>query len=169
MGLQANRNPRAMQMTKVHAIVTAAGSGRRFDADISKQYLELGDRPVLVHSLARLAENHSLAFEHTSPEKYFKELHASGTQWPVQKNEFGYHPGQSGWKGCYSSHARIKKYNRYYENRLLAAEKFSAIGTFYKGKPFYPREDFLAAWKILLFNQFHDILPGTLTGLGRLT
>ena len=35
----------------------------------------------------------------------------------------------------------------------------------HKGKPFYTREDFLEAWKILLFNQFHDIIPGTLTGL----
>ena len=36
----------------------------------------------------------------------------------------------------------------------------------HKGKPFYPREDFLEAWRILLFNHFHDILPGTITGLG---
>jgi len=119
-----------------------------------------------INALDRLAKDHSIKFVHTSPEQYFKELHKSGKEWPVQDNEFGYSPNTGGWKGCYSSQARIKKYNRYFENQLLAAEKFSAIGTSYKGKPFYPREDLLEAWKILLLNQFHDIIPGTLTGLG---
>ena len=125
-----------------------------------------GPSPADLNVLDRLAKNHSLEFVHTSPEQYFNELHQSGKQWPVQNNEFGYYPKEGRWKGCYSSQARIKKFNRYYENKLLAAEKFSAIGTFYKGKPFYPREDLLEAWKILLLNQFHDIIPGTLTGLG---
>ena len=118
-----------------------------------------------INALERLSKEHSLKFVHTSPEEYFKKLHQSGTQWPVQNNEFGYSLQTGRWKGCYSSQARIKKYNRHFENQLLAAEKFSAIGTSYKGKPFYPREDLMAAWKILLLNQFHDIIPGTLTGL----
>ena len=33
-----------------------------------------------------------------------------------------------------------------------------------QGKPFYPRVDLREAWKILLRNQFHDILPGTCIG-----
>ncbi len=40
---------------KVHVLVPAAGVGKRIGASISKQYLELGDRPILVHTLARLA------------------------------------------------------------------------------------------------------------------
>jgi len=119
-----------------------------------------------INVLDKLAKDHSLRFVHISPEQYFEELHQSGVQWPVQINEFGYSPQTVSWKGCYSSQARVKKYNRYFENQLLAAEKFSAIGTSYKGKPFYPREDLVKAWKILLLNQFHDIIPGTLTGLG---
>ena len=39
----------------VHALVPAAGSGRRLDGDTRKQYLELGGQPVLVRTLARLA------------------------------------------------------------------------------------------------------------------
>lgn len=39
----------------VHALVPAAGIGRRMGADGNKQYLELGDRPILAHTLARLA------------------------------------------------------------------------------------------------------------------
>jgi len=39
----------------VHALIPAAGSGRRMGAGSNKQYLQLGDRPVLAHTLARLA------------------------------------------------------------------------------------------------------------------
>lgn len=39
----------------VHVLVPAAGSSRRFGGDTRKQYLELGDRPVLVQTLSRLA------------------------------------------------------------------------------------------------------------------
>jgi 2-C-methyl-D-erythritol 4-phosphate cytidylyltransferase len=39
----------------VHALIPAAGSGRRMGAGSNKQYLELGGRPILAHTLARLA------------------------------------------------------------------------------------------------------------------
>lgn len=39
----------------VHVLVPAAGSGSRIGGDTKKQYLELGDRPVLVQTLLRLA------------------------------------------------------------------------------------------------------------------
>lgn len=39
----------------VHALIPAAGTGRRMGAAGNKQYLELGDRPILAHTLARLA------------------------------------------------------------------------------------------------------------------
>lgn len=39
----------------VHALIPAAGTGRRMGAGGNKQYLELGDRPILTHTLARLA------------------------------------------------------------------------------------------------------------------
>lgn len=118
-----------------------------------------------IESLRILETESFLEFEQILPEDYFKELHASENNWPVQMEEFGITPNTGRWKGCYTSQAMIKKKNRFFENQLITAEKFSAIGTMHKGKPFYPREDFLEAWRILLFNQFHDILPGTLTGL----
>jgi alpha-mannosidase len=119
-----------------------------------------------IRSLKMLSGEFPLQFEFTSPEDYFNQLNHAKNNWPVQNEEFGYQPNGGQWLGCYTSQAKIKKLNRHLENQLIAAEKFSAIGTIHKGKPFYPREDFLKAWKILLFNQFHDIIPGTLTGLG---
>jgi 2-C-methyl-D-erythritol 4-phosphate cytidylyltransferase len=41
----------------VHVLVPAAGSGSRIGGDIRKQYLELGDQPILVQTLLRLAEH----------------------------------------------------------------------------------------------------------------
>lgn len=117
-------------------------------------------------ALKMLTENSNLEFEHISAENYFDKLNSLEKNWPTQKTEFGYQPNGGSFLGNYTSQAKIKKLNRQLENQLIAAEKFSAIGTMHKGKPFYTREDFLEAWKILLFNQFHDIIPGTLTGLG---
>ncbi|MEO5374907.1 MAG: bifunctional 2-C-methyl-D-erythritol 4-phosphate cytidylyltransferase/2-C-methyl-D-erythritol 2,4-cyclodiphosphate synthase [Alphaproteobacteria bacterium] len=42
-------------MSKCLALVVAAGRGRRFGGETPKQYLDLGGRPVLRHSLATLA------------------------------------------------------------------------------------------------------------------
>jgi len=119
------------------------------------------------YALDSLYKKSNLKVEFISPEDYFKELRNSDNVWPVQMTEFGVQSLENQWwSGCYTSQAKIKKLNRYYENKLITAEKFSAIGTMHKGKPFYPREDFLKAWEILLFNQFHDIIPGTLADLG---
>jgi 2-C-methyl-D-erythritol 4-phosphate cytidylyltransferase / 2-C-methyl-D-erythritol 2,4-cyclodiphosphate synthase len=44
-------------MARCVVLVVAAGRGRRFGGDIPKQYLDLGGRPVLRHSLAAFAAN----------------------------------------------------------------------------------------------------------------
>jgi alpha-mannosidase len=63
-------------------------------------------------------------------------------------------------RGCYTSHADQKYYNRRCEHWLTEAELFSAIATLLTQVP-YPKADLEAAWKMMLFNQFHDILPGS--------
>ena len=61
--------------------------------------------------------------------------------------------------GCYTSQARIKQANRYGEARLDEAERFTAQSKLRARGP-YPRERFEAAWRNVLFSQFHGILPG---------
>ncbi len=63
-------------------------------------------------------------------------------------------------RGCYTSHADQKRYNRRCEHWLTEAELFSAIATLIAQQP-YPKVELEAAWKKVLFNQFHDILPGS--------
>jgi alpha-mannosidase len=74
---------------------------------------------------------------------------------PVWRDElyFEYH------RGVQTSQAETKKGVRTTEELLLNAEKFSALATLY-GRA-YPSEDFGRGWKDLLFDDFHDILPGS--------
>src|SRR5207302_3993125 len=62
-------------------------------------------------------------------------------------------------RGVQTSQAETKKRVRTTEELLLNAEKFSALATLY-GRA-YPSEDFGRAWRDLLFDDFHDIFPGS--------
>jgi len=62
-------------------------------------------------------------------------------------------------RGTYTSQAETKRNNRQSEILLLNAEKFASLARLF-GHP-YPQDELDAAWKKVLFNQFHDILPGS--------
>ncbi|HXJ14404.1 MAG TPA: glycoside hydrolase family 38 C-terminal domain-containing protein [Candidatus Limnocylindrales bacterium] len=74
---------------------------------------------------------------------------------PVWRDElyFEYH------RGVFTTQAETKRRIRKTEELLLDAEKFSAIST-RLGK-IYPSDDFDRGWKDLLFDDFHDIFPGS--------
>lgn len=61
--------------------------------------------------------------------------------------------------GSYSTHSEVKRRNRLCENLLLTAEKFGSIAMLLGLK--FPREAIARAWRNVLLNQMHDILPGT--------
>ncbi|HIK30705.1 MAG TPA: alpha-mannosidase [Oscillatoriales cyanobacterium M4454_W2019_049] len=63
-------------------------------------------------------------------------------------------------RGCYTAHADQKQANRRSERLLYQAELFSTLATQTSGAA-YPQSEIEAAWKRVLFNQFHDILPGS--------
>lgn len=48
-------------MTGFWCVVPAAGRGRRFGGDVPKQYLRLGEKPLLLHTLERLAAHPRIA------------------------------------------------------------------------------------------------------------
>ena len=62
--------------------------------------------------------------------------------------------------GCYSAHSGVKRWNRRAENLLVRAEKLATIAAAVTGAG-YPMEQLTEAWKLVLFNQFHDTLAGT--------
>ncbi|KIL42200.1 hypothetical protein SD70_03260 [Gordoniibacillus kamchatkensis] len=90
----------------------------------------------------------------TGPNEFFAEIERKGLPIPVVHDDLQHHAS-----GCYAAHSGIKQWNRQAENKLIAAEKWSALASRITGQK-YP-DDFHRAWKNVLFNQFHDILAGT--------
>ncbi|MEP6515843.1 alpha-mannosidase [Microcoleus vaginatus] len=63
-------------------------------------------------------------------------------------------------RGCYTTRADQKRKNRRCEELLYQAELLSSLATICTGAV-YPKSELESAWKQILFNQFHDILPGS--------
>lgn len=63
-------------------------------------------------------------------------------------------------RGTYTTQARTKRLNRKCELALREAEVWSAIAAVC-GKMEYPRAALEEDWKTVLFNQFHDVIPGS--------
>ena len=63
-------------------------------------------------------------------------------------------------RGCYTSHGDQKQFNRRLEGLLYRAELWATLADRLTGAP-YPRLGLDQAWKRVLVNQFHDILPGS--------
>jgi len=74
---------------------------------------------------------------------------------PVWKDELylEYH------QGTFTTQAKTKEYNRRLEGLLGTTEKFCTVASFF-GRP-YPHGGLEDAWREVMFNQFHDILPGS--------
>jgi alpha-mannosidase len=62
-------------------------------------------------------------------------------------------------RGTYTTQARNKRYNRKSEFLLREAEFLSCVRP--DGLSGYPARDLERAWKLVLLNQFHDIIPGS--------
>ena len=88
---------------------------------------------------------------------FFEDIdrNANNLKIPVWNDElyFEYH------RGVFTTQAQTKRYNRKNEILLANAEKFSSLGQLF-GQP-YPQQELNESWKKVLFNQFHDILPGS--------
>jgi alpha-mannosidase len=93
--------------------------------------------------------------ELSSLRRFFDGLDSADGGYPTLRGELQHHA-----PGCYTTHSGIKQWNRRAENLLQRAEKWSAIADSL-GARRYPLEELTDAWKLLLFNQFHDTLAGT--------
>lgn len=63
-------------------------------------------------------------------------------------------------RGTYTSMAKTKKLNRDCEFALMDAEALASLNMLVNKKE-YPSEGFSDMWKLMLLNQFHDIIPGS--------
>lgn len=113
-----------------------------------------GPTKANLDSIARLNEEGGARLEPSSLRRFFDAVAADGDI-PTVRGELQHHS-----RGCYTSHSGIKRWNRRTENVLLRAEKWCAVADVL-GAAAYPHEQLREAWKLLLFNQFHDTLAGT--------
>jgi alpha-mannosidase len=88
------------------------------------------------------------------PREFFDRLVASGAEVPTHTGELQHHA-----VGCYSAHSGVKRWNRRAENLLARAEKWATVASTAAAVP-YPADELEQAWKLVLFNQFHDTLGG---------
>jgi len=95
--------------------------------------------------------------EFTTAKSFFDDLEKKlpSMKVPVWKDElyFQYH------RGVMTTQSETKRRIRRSEELLLNAEKFSSIAMLYSHS--YPNQEFEQAWKNLLFDHFHDIMPGS--------
>jgi len=86
-------------------------------------------------------------------DQYFASLPNEGLPRWVGELYLEYH------RGTLTTQAKTKALNRAAEHRLVEAEAFGAVAHLHGAA--YPHDALEAAWKTLLLNQFHDILPGS--------
>ncbi len=89
------------------------------------------------------------------PVRFFEDMEAQGGPKHTYVGELYF----SAHRGVYTSQAAIKRGNRKAELALREAEMWGSLAML-KGAE-YPLARMDAAWKRLLLNQFHDILPGS--------
>jgi alpha-mannosidase len=107
----------------------------------------------MLESLARARDLQGLPRTRiASPTEFFEALEAEPAERPVVVGElyFEYH------RGVYTTQAFVKRGNRKSELGLRDAEFLATV----RGGG-YPRAELDRLWKLLLLQQFHDILPGS--------
>lgn len=101
----------------------------------------------------------------SSPEHYFDDVRSRlygspELELPTWQEDLQHHA-----PGCYSAHSGIKLWQRRAQHAVLTAERWSIVGDLL-GSRDNPalrdaRTDLTRAWEQVLFNQFHDVLPGS--------
>lgn len=64
-------------------------------------------------------------------------------------------------RGTYTSQAFVKRMNRKLELAYRESEWMSSIAAIFEGYSSYPQQRLYEGWKIIMRNQFHDIIPGS--------
>jgi len=115
---------------------------------------------------ALLLENPSTIFpkaEFSTARNFFddveKSLSGGDLKLPVWNNELYLEDH----RGCYTTQSETKKQIRHNEEQLQNAEKFAALSFLTTRQP-YANTQFEEIWKKVLFDDFHDVMPGSGVG-----
>ena len=119
-----------------------------------------GPRDSDLEAIRRLRKDRDQPrLEFVSPMEYFRMVEEKKAALPLVAHELNYT-----FPACYTTQAETKRNNRQMESLLTTAEKFSALAVTSGYRDYYPERDLDEAWKVVLRNQFHDILDGSSIG-----
>ena len=96
-----------------------------------------------------------VAIVHSTPERLCDALQEAGRRAPVVEGDL-----QRVFTGCYTSLARLKRQAVRSLARVVQAESLRAATWWQLGQE-YPQAALEETWRDHLFNDFHDILPGS--------
>ncbi|MCE9609807.1 MAG: hypothetical protein K8R23_06320, partial [Chthoniobacter sp.] len=116
-----------------------------------------GPTKTMIESLRRARDLQGLPrTQMRSSDEFFMQLEKDCTDRPVMVGELylEYH------RGTYTTQAANKRDNRRCEELLHDIEAAAALAG-RLGKGSYPGRELEDLWKIVLLNQFHDIIPGS--------
>lgn len=91
-----------------------------------------------------------------APAEFFRNEEQRKAKLPVYVGELYF----QAHRGTYTSQAGVKKGNRKSEYALREAELWSVVAAACAGRK-VPQDELDRFWRLLLLNQFHDILPGS--------
>jgi alpha-mannosidase len=92
---------------------------------------------------------------HSTPDRFYDAVKDAAAAAPVVDGDL-----QRSFTGCYTSLSRLKRQAVASLGRLVQAETAAAAASWLAGAIF-PEPELREAWKLHLFNDFHDILPGS--------
>jgi alpha-mannosidase len=134
---------------------------READKPVSQVPWGVGDhgggpaRQDLCNIADLIAATQGIRIVQSTPERYFDDLRERGGELPVHAG------GLNPWAvGCYTSMMRLKRLHRRLECELYSSEKMTTTA-WAQGLMDYPTDELAEAIRVMLANEFHDILPGT--------
>ncbi|MBL4701552.1 MAG: hypothetical protein JKX85_09875, partial [Phycisphaeraceae bacterium] len=94
-------------------------------------------------------------FVQSTPEAFIAQARKLNSEFPTVQGEM-----ERSFTGCYTSMGRVKQAFRATEHLMQQTETLAALAWWTQGVD-YPRQALDKAWRDILFNTFHDILPGS--------
>ncbi len=95
---------------------------------------------------------------HSTPDAFFREL-LKDNKLELPVVDYDLH---TIFPGCYTSMSMVKRAHRHAESMILTAERFAALNWWINDVE-YPKDRLHSAWQDLMFCEFHDILPGSMS------
>ncbi len=155
----------AEQITRDFSLYAPSIYGSKFNDSPQMLYLYgIGDHGggptrTMLDQANRLREPSTVfpKIDFSTAKDFFADLYQElpSLRVPIWNDElyFEYH------RGVYTSQADTKQRIRRDEELMLDAEKYASLAALF-GRP-YGQDQFQLAWKNLLFDHFHDVMPGS--------